>query len=157
MVRRCLAMVILLAAAGGLWFWLRPTGSSDDATKSLLPTPGLPWFEDVTAASGIDFRHFDSATSKHLIQETFGSGLGWIDYDGDGWLDLFCVQAGPVDGAGHQGHLPTCKLYRNQGDGTFRDVSTDVGLTAATGFGMGCAVGDYDNDGFDDLLVTYVG
>src|SRR5947209_5880697 len=62
------------------------------------PTPaaGLPWFEDVAPACGIDFRHFDSATPMHYIQETMGSGLGWIDYNNDGWLDLFCVQDGPV-------------------------------------------------------------
>src|SRR4051794_9323453 len=63
---------------------------------SSSPTPGLPWFEDVTATSGIDFRHYDSSSPTNYIQEMLGSGLGWIDYDNDGWLDLFCVQDGPV-------------------------------------------------------------
>ena len=111
---------------------------------------------DVTAASGIGFRHFDPATPQHYILETMGSGLGWIDYDNDGWLDLFCVQDGPVRPTSADGPLPTNKLYRNNGDGTFTDVTEAVGLARA-GFGMGCAVGDYDNDGFDDLVVTYWG
>jgi len=60
------------------------------------PTPGLPWFVDVTHASGISFRHFDPATPAQYIQETLGSGLAWIDYNNDGWPDLFVVQDGPV-------------------------------------------------------------
>src|SRR5439155_6930937 len=122
----------------------------------LAPTPGVPWFADVTTAAGIDFSHFDSATPLHAIPETMGSGIAWIDYDNDGWPDLFCVQSGPLRPAGHSGPLPTHKLYRNNGDGTFTDVTAAVGLDKS-GFGMGCAVGDFNNDGFDDLVVTYLG
>jgi hypothetical protein len=118
--------------------------------------PGLPWFVDVTAAAGIDFRHFDSRTSMHYLTEVMGSGVAWIDYDNDGWPDLFCVQVGPARPGPKDGPAPTSKLYRNNGDGTFTDVTRAAGLDRP-GFGMGVAVGDYDNDGFDDLVVTYVG
>jgi enediyne biosynthesis protein E4 len=119
------------------------------------PTPGKPWFEDVTDRAGIDFVHCDSATPKHYIPEVMGSGIGWIDFDGDGWPDLFCVQAGPLPGSKAVKVPPTHKLYRNNRDGTFTDVTRRVGLDVA-GYGMGVAVGDYDNDGFDDLFVTYL-
>jgi hypothetical protein len=129
------------------------TPAAKDDAPALRPTPGLPWFEDITAAAGIDFQHFDSSTPLHYMQETLGSGVAWIDYNNDGWPDLFCVQDGPVRPAAAR---PTSKLYRNNGDGTFTDVTKEVGLDRP-GFGMGCCVGDYDNDGFDDLVVTYVG
>src|SRR5258708_34514260 len=85
-----------------------------------------------------------------------GRGVGWIDYDNGGWPDLFCVQDGPVRPTAEKGPPPTNKLYRNNGDGTFTDVTEQVGL-AHSGYGMGCAVGDFDNDGYDDLVVTYLG
>src|SRR5207248_1741395 len=66
----------------------RPTAPPTDPTPA-SPSPGLPWFEDVTAASGIDFRHYDSSTPLDAVPERMGSGLGWIDYDNDGWPDLF--------------------------------------------------------------------
>lgn len=146
------ALVALLGAGGWLTLGrLTTTGPSDPPP---VPTPGVPWFVDVAEAAGAAFRHFDSATPRHYIQETMGSGVAWIDYDADGWPDLFCVQDGPVR-PGH-GPVPTHKLYRNNRDGTFADVTEAIGLNRS-GYGMGAAVGDYDNDGFDDLLVTYLG
>src|SRR5436309_13717780 len=97
-----LACLLAAGAAGVVWHAApRGTGSGtpsadDKASLALKPTPGVPWFEDVTAAAGIDFLHFDPRTERHYIQETMGSGLGWIDYDNDGWPDLLCVQDGPV-------------------------------------------------------------
>jgi hypothetical protein len=121
--------------------------------SALQPTPGKPWFVDVTASSKIDFVHADSSTPQRMIIEIMGSGVGFIDYDGDGWLDLFCVQAGPLQPKGSD--RPTHKMYRNNRDGTFSDVTVAVGLDQSV-YGMGCAVGDFDNDGFDDLAITYL-
>jgi enediyne biosynthesis protein E4 len=148
--------ILVLIVAGGLALMgcRRDVEVSPTSESKLEPTPGVPWLVDVAGERGIDFRHFDSATPHHYIQETMGSGIGWIDFDGDGWPDLFCVQDGPVRPGTTAG--PTHKLYRNNGDGTFTDVTAAVGLDRA-GYGMGCAVGDFDNDGFDDLLVTYFG
>jgi len=150
-MRYLIALTVVLAVGAVLWWLLR------DREVPVVPGPesaGAIWFEDVAAQAGLGFRHFDPATEQHLMPETMGSGLGWIDYDNDGWPDLFCVQDGPLP----PGRDPskTHKLYRNNRNGTFTDVTTQVGLSHA-GFGVGCAVGDYDNDGFDDLLVTYLG
>ena len=133
---------------------MRPAKPHRDApNNSIAQSLGGPRFEDITIASGIDFLHFDPSTPQNNILETMGSGLGWIDYNNDGWLDLLCVQDGPIRTSPTDGSLPTNKLYRNNGDRTFADVTEAVGLDRS-GFGMGCAVGDFDNDGFDDLVVT---
>jgi hypothetical protein len=147
-----LAAGLVAAGAGYRLLGDPPPAPADPPAPA--PTPGVPWFVDQTAAAGIDFVHHDSATPAHYIHEVMGSGVAWIDYDADGRPDLFFVQAGPVrPGPGPQ---PTNKLYRNLGGGRFGDVTEAAGLARA-GFGMGAAVGDYDNDGFDDLLVTYFG
>ncbi len=102
-------------------------------------------FIEVTAAAGIDFQHRNGATEKKQAPEAMGSGLAFFDYDGDGFLDLYLVNsAGP--GA----------LYRNRGDGRFADM-TEVAGVGDSGFGMGCASADYDNDGDLDLYITSYG
>lgn len=146
------SLTILLAL---VWWWqgLWPFQRGGHPAP-LAPATGQVWFEDATTDSGITFRHFDPATPVHLIQETMGSGLAWIDYDADGWPDLFCVQSAPIDSG--KDKAPLSRLYRNNRDGTFRDVTDETGL-CCQGFGMGCDVGDFDNDGFDDLAVTFLG
>lgn len=151
------SLILLLSAgiAGGVLWYLRTRSVDNPAPEPLIlePTTGVPWFVDVTKQAGIDFVHFDSNTDIEHIMETMGSGVAWIDYDNDGWPDLFVVQDGPLRPTTHKGSLPTHKLYRNNKNGTFADVTGKVGLDKSS-YGMGCAVGDFDNDGFDDLLVT---
>jgi enediyne biosynthesis protein E4 len=113
-------------------------------------------FVDVAAAAGIHFRHDNAASSEKYLIETMGSGCAWIDYDQDGLLDLYLV-----NGAATRVYTPThplrSALYHNNGDGTFTDVTDKARVGAEGLFGMGVAVGDYDNDGFPDLLVLGYG
>jgi hypothetical protein len=121
------------------------------------PEPTRPvTFTDVATTSGITFRHDNAASPEKYLIETMGSGCGWIDYDQNGLLDLYLV-----NGATTRVYNPSrplrSALYRNNGDGTFTDVTGKAGVGAEGLFGMGVAVGDYDNDGFPDLFVLGYG
>ncbi len=111
-------------------------------------------FRDVTQQSGIHFTHNNGAFGKKFLPETLGPGVAFIDYDNDGWPDIFLVNG--MDWPGHAQKHTTPKLYHNNHDGTFTDVTHKAGLDVEM-YGMGAAVGDYDNDGFDDLFVTALG
>jgi len=112
-------------------------------------------FRDITAQAGIHFTHNNGAFGKKWLPETMGPGCAFIDYDNDGYPDILLVNG--EDWAGHAHAGPTTpKLYHNNRDGTFTDVTRNAGL-AVPMFGMGVAVGDYDNDGFDDLFITALG
>jgi hypothetical protein len=109
-------------------------------------------FTDVTAAAGIKFVHNAGKAGKKYLPETMGSGCAFLDADGDGWLDIFLVNSKDWVPRGRRS-LPA--LYRNNRNGTFTDITAGGGLDME-GFGMGAAVGDYDNDGRDDLYVTFL-
>src|SRR5438093_10318100 len=111
-------------------------------------------FRDVTQQAGIRFVHNNRAFGKKFLPETMGPGVAFIYYDNDGWPDIFLVNG--MDWPGHVQKHSTPKLYHNNHDGTFTDVTHKAGLDVEM-FGMGVAVGDYDNDGFDDLFVTAYG
>ncbi len=109
---------------------------------------------DVTAAAGIRFRHNSGAYGNKLLPETLGSGCAFLDYDADGWPDILLVNS--MDWPGHKRQRSTLGLYHNNRDGTFTDVTRRAGLDFEM-YGMGIAVGDYNNDGFPDILITCVG
>jgi enediyne biosynthesis protein E4 len=109
---------------------------------------------DVTSAAGIQFHHNSGAYGGKLLPETLGSGCAFLDYDADGWQDVLLING--MDWPQHKRQRSTLRLYRNNRDGTFTDVTRRAGLDVEI-YGMGVAVGDYNNDGFPDILVTCVG
>ncbi|MBO0910890.1 MAG: CRTAC1 family protein [Acidobacteria bacterium] len=111
-------------------------------------------FTDVTSAAQIRFKHNNGAYGGKLLPETLGSGCAFLDYDRDGWQDILLVNS--MDWPGHRRERSTLKLYRNNRNGTFTDVTRSAGLDVEM-YGMGVAVGDYNNDGFPDILITCVG
>ena len=117
-------------------------------------SPNTITFRDITQKAGIHFVHNNAACGKKYLPETMGPGVAFIDYDNDGWPDIFIVNG--MDWPGHASKHSTPKLYHNNHDGTFTDVTHKAGLDVEM-FGMGVAVGDYDNDGYDDLFVTALG
>ena len=119
--------------------------------------PGPAWFVDVAKRAGVTARNVNgSDDNKQYILEATGSGVAVLDYDGDGWMDIFLVNGSELHPGGHKGEAPTNHLYRNNHDGTFTDVTKRAGLVSE-GWGQGACVGDYDNDGRDDIFVTGYG
>ena len=114
-----------------------------------------PIFIDVTESAGITFLHTDGRSGMRLFNEFLGSGGGFFDYDGDGDLDIYLVN-GAIQTEGGQDRTAHNVLYRNNGDNTFTDVTNEAGI-GSTAYGVGAAVGDYDNDGDIDLYVTNFG
>lgn len=124
--------------------------------KTAEITPGFS-FTDVAAAAGLSgaVNVFGGLSRKRYILEEIGCGVALFDYDNDGWLDVFMVNGTRFEGLSSE-HSPSNYLFRNNRDGTFTDVTAKAGLIR-TGWGQGCCIGDYDNDGYDDLVVTYWG
>jgi hypothetical protein len=118
--------------------------------------PPIANFTDVAEKAGLTMSNvFGGTDTKKYIIETTGTGVAIFDYDNDGWPDIFLVNGTTLEGF-PAGKAPTSHLYRNNHDGTFTDVTAKAGLTA-TGWGQGVCVGDYDNDGWEDVYVTYYG
>ena len=159
-----LILAVALAIAGVKMMTRRSAANMRPLSPSLATTPPIPagpedLFEDVTAKAGIGFVHQFCDTRIANILESNGAGGCWIDYDGDGWPDLFLVNSGPLDGVTH--HAPGTirqpnRLYRNRHDGTFEDVTEKAGLSGM-GYCTAAIAGDYDNDGHEDLFVVGVG
>ncbi len=136
----------------------RPAPPPTGGPKS--PIEGTPLgvsFVDVAHAAGLTTEtiYGGKLTNKYLL-ETTGCGLAFYDYDNDGWQDLFLVNGWRLEGF-TSGQEPRCHLFKNNRDGTFTDVTKGTGLEHKTGWGQACCVGDYNNDGNDDLFVTYYG
>ena len=108
-------------------------------------------FADITAAAGIHFHHHSGAFGQKYLPETMGSGVCVLDFDNDGWQDILFINS--MDWPGHESTKSYPALYHNNHDGTFTDVTRQAGL-ASEMYGMGCTVGDYDDDGYDDIYVT---
>jgi len=133
------------------WFSLLAIACAATLLSRPLP-PATVTFTDIASTAGITFVHDNAWTPEKYLIESMGAGCAWIDYDQDGLMDLYLV-----NGAATKAYTPKqplrSALYRNVGDGTFTDVTKSAGVGAEGLFGMGVAVGDYDNDGFPDLFV----
>jgi hypothetical protein len=148
MFRGCRSAATLIAALAVL-------PASGRATPQDAAAPAFS-FTNVAREAGLDaVTVFGGTAANKYLLETTGTGVAFIDYDGDGLLDLFFVNGSRLEGF-PGGQAPTNHLYRNKGNGTFEDVTRKAGL-AASGWGQGACVGDYDNDGHDDLFVSYWG
>src|SRR5205085_8248609 len=116
----------------------------DHAERPSARRPTAPAFQDDAEACGLRFAFVNGATPSRQIPETMSGGVGLLDYDGDGWLDVYCVQGGPFP-PDPKVRRTGDRLFRNRGDGTFEDASAASGIAnLAQGYGHGVAVGDYD-------------
>jgi hypothetical protein len=141
-------------AALGLTLLANISASTPQSRATPPAATGSVTFTDVTRQAGITFRHSNGAFGKKYLPETMGSGGAFLDYDEDGWQDVFLVNS--TNWPGRPASKATSALYRNNHDGTFTDVTARAGL-AVPFYGMGVAAGDFDNDGWTDLFVTGLG
>jgi hypothetical protein len=136
---------------------ITPTTANSPAAAPLPPgaRPSGPiQFTDVTIPAGIHFKYNNGAFGKKYLPETMGPGACFLDYDNDGWQDILLINS--MDWPGHNSGKSLPALYHNNHDGTFTDVTSKAGLAIEL-YGLGCAIGDYDNDGREDIYITAVG
>ena len=145
------------------WLILLPALATFAQRSSQEDASSATKFSDITSRAGVNFRYLSSHTSKKYLPETMGAGVALFDYDNDGRLDIFVVNGAPIEDPTTKGTIPRKtgpqywnRLYHQKPDGTFEDVTEKAGLEGL-GYGMGVAVGDFDNDGFEDLYVTEYG
>ena len=150
-----LSLENVLALARPSWLSARPHPPQKPISSEPNPDIGVS-FLNVARESGLNSKTIFGGEHKNkYLLETTGCGVAFYDYDNDGWLDIFLVNGTRLEGF-PAGSEPTSHLFRNNRDGTFTDVTLKTGVAHA-GWGQGCCVGDYDNDGWDDLFVTYFG
>lgn len=131
--------------------------SSTVETKPKTDSVASALFEDVATSAGLNFKHILGGKGKFYFIESTPAGCAFLDYDNDGYQDIFLVQSGSAARPETVRTRPSCALFRNRGNGTFEDVTRGSGLDKDLGYGQGVAIGDYDNDGFDDIFVTAYG
>jgi enediyne biosynthesis protein E4 len=148
----CALGLVLLAGGAGLIAKMLRAQAAPQAQKQPIPAQ----FVDIRKAAGIDFVQDSTETDQKYYLETMGTGVAWLDYDQDGLMDLYFVQSAATD-AYKPSHPLRSALYRNNGDGTFTDVTEKAGVGGEGHYGQGVAVGDYDNDGYPDMYVTGYG
>ena len=158
------ALAAILALIAVLFFVLRPEKTEQEIDEKPIVLPEVQAveasaprvaFRDVTAASGIDFVHFNGARGEKLLPETMGGGCAFFDFDLDGDQDLLLVNGSSWPGDPASPASATSRLYANDGMGRFKDITASSGLAVKV-YGMGVAVGDYDNDGRPDVFITAV-
>jgi enediyne biosynthesis protein E4 len=157
---RCAIALTMLIGTLFASFLTHP-GNAQSVTVNKVEAPA--YFADQTEKSGVKFRYLSFHTTKKYLPETMGAGVALFDYDNDGRLDIFLVNGAPIEDPTAKGAVPRKtgpeywnRLFHQKPDGTFEDVTEKAGLQGA-GYGMGVAVGDFDNDGFEDLYVTAYG
>lgn len=149
MSRRRFQSIAASALTLSLWAGMESVAQPQNADAGAL-------FEDVTEKARIDFVHDNGATGRKFLPEIMGSGACALDFDGDGWIDLYLMQSGNLPGTKRNKAQPFNRLLRNRGNGTFEDVTHRTG-SGDPGYGMGCLAGDYDKDGDSDLYLVNFG
>ena len=160
--RSLLTIVIMVVAGYAIFQFTQNEPEPEPVTQEQIKAPVIAQqetsevpevvFTDITRDAGIHFVHTNGAYGERLLPETMGGGGGFIDYDNDGDQDIILINATYWPDR-QQNDNPTSRLYNNDGTGHFTDVSSTTGM-AINSYGMGVAVGDYDNDGWDDVYIT---